>query len=380
MRTVAPLGIASVIDLLAAEPNSPRKVGCKPRTGPTVVLIPSFQPDQTLAKVVLGIIESLSDVCARNEIVVVVVNDGSDTTISKAVYADIRHLSSVVILDHERNLGKGAALRTGFRYAQHIDASRVITADADGQHRPKDISKLYNENTAGCQLTLGVRNFQQKGVPLRSRAGNLCTKFIFHALHGVNLKDTQTGLRVVPKALYSKFLALSSSRFEYELECLILAAKSGPIKQLSIDTVYEKGNPSSHFRPILDSMRIYAVLLRSILATTLTSGIDLALFGISIAMGTPTVVAIAISRAVALGLYYVLAREFVFRSTGTPILEVSKLILLVAANSLFLSAFVDASSAYTGASKLSAYLVGALGLYALSFFAQRFYIFRTQSG
>ena len=87
---------------------------------------------------------------------------------------------------------------------------------------------------------------------------------IFKFVTGKYLKDTQSGLRLIPKSLFNTLIAIKSNKYDFELDCLlkIASSKKANIKTLKISTIYEAGNLSSHFRPIFDSTLVYLVLLQ----------------------------------------------------------------------------------------------------------------------
>ena len=222
-----------------------------------VIIIPAYQPDTRL----LLLLEQLVQLGDNR---IIIINDGSDSTCAP-VFDDANNYNRVHILTHKENKGKGAALRTGFRFVLEKETScqTVITADADGQHRAEDITNM----SSGCKkhphhLILGVRQFTGY-VPLRSRLGNSLTRWLYNLLFKQHLSDTQTGLRCIPVNTLDALIALQGERYCYELEMLLrLTQLNVPIREIAISTVYEKNNESSHFRPLHDSVQIYATLFR----------------------------------------------------------------------------------------------------------------------
>ena len=104
-------------------------------------------------------------------------------------------------------------------------------------------------------------------MPWRSRFGNTLTRRVLRWTHGLDLLDTQTGLRCLPAEFARETLEIAGDRYEFELECLLLAqARRRPIVQQPIRTIYIDDNASSHFRPLVDSLRVYRVILRRLLA------------------------------------------------------------------------------------------------------------------
>ena len=226
------------------------------------ILIPAYHPDEKL----LHLLESLH---AAGLCRILVVNDGSGPDCD-GIFSEIRRRwSSVTVLAHETNRGKGGALKTAFRYLlEHADSSSqqgAVTADADGQHTVPDIRCVMDEmERAPEALVLGVRMFEGK-VPLRSAFGNRLTRFLLRLLYGVRIPDTQTGLRGIPRAMMERCLEIPSDRYEFELDMLLAAVSDGiGIRSVPIRTIYIDDNASSHFHPLRDSARIYSVLFRNL--------------------------------------------------------------------------------------------------------------------
>lgn len=234
------------------------------------ILIPAYEPNEVL----IDLVQQLLQAGMTN---IIVVNDGSGVAF-QAVFAQLP--ATVILLNHEQNQGKGAALKTGFQYLQDKNLNvSVITVDADGQHAVQDVKALYDAMMVNPQqFVLGVRQFDPN-IPWRSRFGNELTKKIFHWRYKYYLQDTQTGLRGISAPLQKQFLTIASNHYEFESECLIMAVQEKlPILQLPIQTIYIANNQSSHFNPILDSLKIYFVFFRYCIVAMLSFLIDFTLF------------------------------------------------------------------------------------------------------
>ncbi len=210
-----------------------------------LIIIPAYNPDSCL----IEIVQELKKL--GNQIIVV--NDGSE---HKDYFNLIK--DQAIIITHERNQGKGQALKTGFEYVlnQCPKVIGVVTADADGQHTIQDIQKLVNtlkENPEN--FILGVRDFSQKQVPLKNKIGNYCSNFLFYLKTGQKLKDTQSGLRAIPIKQLKQLVCIKGERFEYEINVLQSIANKIRIKQVKICTVYSK-KIKSHYKPITHSIQI----------------------------------------------------------------------------------------------------------------------------
>jgi putative flippase GtrA len=224
-----------------------------------IILIPAYQPDARLVTLVTDLGMAAADLS------VVVVDDGSGAAYG-AVFEDVRAAGAEVI-KHPANLGKGHALKTGFRHVlAHRPGADVVCADSDGQHRVTDILRVaarvaLHAGSADPPLVLGGRRFTG-AVPLRSRVGNVLATLAFRLTTARRIRDTQTGLRGYPAALLEGLLQVHGERFEYELNTLLDASAAGrTIEEIEIETVYLEGNASSHFRPVADSLRVMRPLL-----------------------------------------------------------------------------------------------------------------------
>ena len=219
------------------------------------LIIPSLNPDEKLKKTVNSMLKA-------GFTHIIVVDDGSDE-IHKKNFPE--KSDEIIRLTHSENRGKGAALKTAFKYILENmpEIQFAVTADGDGQHTPEDTLKcaLAARENKGC-LILGCRDFSLKDVPKRSKFGNNTTSFVFKALCGIPVSDTQTGLRAFPRNLLPLLTEIKGDRFEYETNMLLSLKRAGvEFKEVKISTVYIEENASSHFRPIRDSLRIYRFIL-----------------------------------------------------------------------------------------------------------------------
>ena len=282
-----------------------------PPAASIVFLIPSFQPTDIL----FGLIEELRRASAAP---VVIVDDGSGAGYAP-ILDRVRQVANVTVLTNAVNLGKGSALKHGMNHilVHHPDCIGVVTADADGQHAVADILRVAEGlRSDPDRVAFGVRAFDTE-VPLRSRFGNTLSRYIYRFLIGLNLSDTQTGLRGIPKRLMALCLAIRANRYEFETEQLvIIKASSMAVCEIPIRTIYIASNRDSHFRPLRDSARIYFVLLRYGVASIITSMADLAVFSTVMAVSDHLVWANVIGRMVALWVQFMLLQSFVFRLRG----------------------------------------------------------------
>ena len=241
----------------------------------TVIIIPTYKPDFKLLDTISGIIE-------EGFSKILVVNDGSGEAYEE-VFDKVRAIPQCELLVHPVNRGKGAALKTAFSYfADNCkDFGCAVTADADGQHLPRDIKAVAEETASSGKVILGVRDFSSPGVPARSKSGNRITSAVFKIFFGMHISDTQTGLRGFPAEYITALTEADGDRYEYETNMLFLMNKKGiPYGEVKISTVYIEENKSSHFRVVRDSIRIYGLIIKYLLSAISALIIDCAVFNL----------------------------------------------------------------------------------------------------
>ena len=271
-------------------------------------LFPSYQPTNVFC-------ELLQELRAADGLPIVVVDDGSGPRYGE-LFQQIRAMPGVTVLTNAVNLGKGAALKHGMNHVlvNHPDCIGVVTADADGQHAVSDILKVTNElRSQPSAAIFGCRDFTHE-VPLRSRIGNKVSRHVYRFLIGLNLSDTQTGLRGIPRRLAELSLSIRANRYEFETEQLILLNNAGiQVREVPIKTIYIDDNRESHFRPLIDSLRIYFVLLRYTLASIAAAATDLATFSFVFSVSQHILLSNMSARLVSLWVQLSLLQRFVFR-------------------------------------------------------------------
>lgn len=233
------------------------------------VVIPAYKPDEKMLVTLEELVKAgFSDI--------LVVNDGSGEEFDD-IFKAVKKMPECTLLEHEVNRGKGAAMKTAFRYFMdnREDQKCVVTADADGQHLTKDIIATAVAAKEQEKVVLGVRNFSDPNVPSRSKMGNQITCMVFRLFFGMKIQDTQTGLRAFPRKYLEDILKAEGDRYEYETNMLFLInRKNIPMGEVQIETVYIEENKSSHFRVVRDSIRIYALILKYLLSSVGSAIVD----------------------------------------------------------------------------------------------------------
>lgn len=339
-----------------------------------VALIPAYKPEPSVRDTARTLLAS------GQFAAVVVVDDGSGAEYD-AVFRDLKTMGAV-ILRHYTNLGKGMALRTGLNHiaCAHPRSIGVITLDADGQHLPEDVIAVARQlSLTPSALVLGCRTFG-RDIPLRSRIGNLTTRKVMRWLAGLDISDTQTGLRGIPLEFVPRLLRLSTKGYDFELDMLIQARECGlPIVEVPIATVYIENNRSSHFNPLLDSMKIYLVFLRFNLSSLLTAGVDYLVFILCFALGLSLPFAMALGRGCSWVVNYGVNRRFVFRSKNGYTHTISLYLFFEIIMAVISYIAIDFLYRYLAFNVYAAKVLVETSLYLLTFTVQREIIFASST-
>lgn len=210
------------------------------------VLVPTYNNEQTLEKVLSDILEYTDQV--------IVANDGS----TDSTPLILKKFPQIIKVTYPVNQGKGYALRKGFECAVDNGFDYVITIDSDGQHFAEDLPKFLTklETNAGA-IIMGARNMEQSSIPGKSSFGHKFSNFWFWVETGIHMQDTQSGYRLYPVNLL-KEIHFVTKKFEFEIEVMVRAAWRGiKMEHVPVRVFYaEKGKRISHFRPFKDFTRI----------------------------------------------------------------------------------------------------------------------------
>lgn len=205
------------------------------------VVIPCFNEGTSIAALVPAVREHLPRV--------IVVDDGStDDTAALAEGA------GAVVVGHERNRGKGAALRTGLSLALKLGFEWAVTLDGDGQHGPDDLpSFLRCARESGASLVIGNRMPDARAMPWLRRQVNRWMSRRLSRHSGRHLPDTQCGYRLLHLAMWAA-MPLKTERFEVESETLMAFVTAGCAVEFVPVRVIGRGR-TSHIQPVADSLR-----------------------------------------------------------------------------------------------------------------------------
>jgi len=227
---------------------------------PSAFVIPSFNPGARLFAVVAELVQLLKD--KELTVPIVVVDDGS----TDDSCAGLKEWG-VTMIRHERNRGKGAALRTGLLWAKRQEIAQIVTLDADGQHPPSAALMLLQHSAPTESLVLAVRDLASAGAPAANQWSNRFSNQVLSLFGGTPLLDTQCGLRRYPVTA-TLSLSAPDDGYAFESDVVLRAARLGvPIVHVPAPVIYP---PESERLSYFDSVRDPARMVLRVVTTALT--------------------------------------------------------------------------------------------------------------
>ena len=197
------------------------------------VIVPAYNEATVIADVIQTSKKAFAKIKGF-DIDIVVVNDGSrDETSSEA------KKGGAIVVDHILNSGAGGATLTGLAYARKHKYDIAATMDADGQHAPEDVVKgIKKIDKSPSGLLIGSRLIDSEGMSKTKVLGNKGLSLITKVLFGVNVTDSQSGLRIYSRAAIEK-LDWKTTGYEFCSEMIWRAKQLGiEIEEFPIQAIY----------------------------------------------------------------------------------------------------------------------------------------------
>ncbi len=335
------------------------------------IVIPAYEPEKSFIEFTKSLIKNIDQR-------IIVIDDGSGRQY-EWIFDKLSTMKEITVLKHAVNLGKGRSLKDAFNYVLNTFplALGVVTADSDGQHKVEDIKRVIDalKNNSNS-LILGSRVFSGEGVPWKSLMGNTITSKVFRYLCGINLSDTQTGLRGIPRRLMEESLTVEGERFDYETNMLLNSYGKYEFVEVPIETVYEsKTNHRTHFDPLRDSLRIYRLIFSYSLSSLLSVIIDFSAFSVMTNSGMEIWLATALGRLASTITNFTINRKIVFKAEDSICRRLIRYLLLVCVSGTISALAVSAlDRIFGGKTVILKAIVEAL-LFFFNFFVQRSFVF-----
>jgi len=335
------------------------------------IVVPTLDPDE---KIMSNFINELHKEFEH----ILVVNDGSNTKHDK--FFKNLEKDGIEVIRHYKNLGKGRGLKNAFNYLldKYKKLEGVITCDCDGQHSVSDIKKCAQELIKTPEkLILGVRDFDNENVPPKSKYGNKITRNIFKLFIGLEISDTQTGLRGISKELMVKFMDLPGERYEYETNMLIECKEQNiELNEVGIETIYLNSNANSHFNPLRDSIMIYRLFMKYILVALSSFVLDIILFSAMLgvlSINSKILAATILARVVSSIYNYVINSNLIFKDMS--IRSLTKYYVLVIIQMFISGCFVTYLFNLLNISAIFIKIIVDFILWAINLIIQRKFVF-----
>ncbi len=218
------------------------------------VIIPAFQASESLPVLInrIKLIPLLIEI--------IVVNDGStDNTLDI-----LGKFSDIIVVNHQINLGKGAAIKSGIKKAKELGFQYAICIDSDLQHSPKSIPYfIKSQSELNASLVLGVRQFSREIMPFHRILSNTITSFIVSIRLGKRVHDSQCGYRLIDISNID-IDQFSENGFQFETELLLkIVLARATFTEIAISTIYNKSKSS--INNVKDTLKFIILILRSYL-------------------------------------------------------------------------------------------------------------------
>jgi glycosyltransferase involved in cell wall biosynthesis len=226
------------------------------KDGVTIV-IPVYNEENGVS----GVMERLAalDIGAPKEILAV--NDGSTDSTSVKLAEAAAKFPELRVVTHRRNLGYGAALKTGFGQARH---AIVVITDADGTYPEDRIRELLDCVDDGAEMAVGARVGENVHIPLIRRPAKAALRHLASYLAGTRIPDLNSGLRAFQRSHVMAYKPILPNGFSFTTTITLASLTNNHrVDYIDIDYAHRSGN--SKIRPIADTALFIALIIRTVI-------------------------------------------------------------------------------------------------------------------
>ncbi|MER2029734.1 MAG: glycosyltransferase [Solibacillus sp.] len=220
-----------------------------------IVMIPALNP----LPVLLQFVRKMRALPIAN---IIVINDGSDEKYN-GLFEQLQQ-EGCEVLTHDKNLGKGRALKTGMEHILkfRMQTKGIITVGAHGQHSVLDVEQVLSSTKIFSDgIILGIRDFKDSDYPFISKLQNRAYSMMFELLIRKRLLDIQTGLRYIPRGNLPWLCKVKGESYHYDTNMLIEAIRRKvPVYEVPIGHAKLRKNSIIYYDEVLNPTKIFQQL------------------------------------------------------------------------------------------------------------------------
>jgi len=217
------------------------------------VVIPCYNEEESITETIESVKSELKAIKESFEIIVI--NDGSTDSTPKI----LQKLEGIRVVNHEKNIGYGAALKTGLRYAI---GDYILITDADQSYPAREIPKLI-KYMRDYDMVVGARSAKSRGISLVRKLGKFTISKTANLLVGEKIPDINSGLRVFRKDMAMKFYSLYPNGFSFTITITLAAITNGfSVKYVPIE--YHKRRGKSKINIFRDGFNFLTLMIRMV--------------------------------------------------------------------------------------------------------------------
>ena len=214
------------------------------------IIIPAYNEEAGIGPVIQKLKKTMEKTPHTYEIIVV--NDGSGDKTGK-----IARSNGVKLIEHPRNRGYGASLKTGIKRARH---DWILITDADGTYPVEDIPRLL-KHTGQYDMVVGARTGRSVHIPLLRRPAKWFLLKLAGYISGTRIPDINSGMRVFKKSIAYRFMGLFPPGFSFTTT-ITLASLTNDYSVKYVPINYHRRKGKSSINPFKDFIGFFALTLK----------------------------------------------------------------------------------------------------------------------
>lgn len=224
------------------------------------IVIPAYNEENGIAPVLTELLETLDRLDLGVPFEIIVVNDGSTDRTSEALAPFVGEGKRVRLIEHPRNKGYGAALKTGIHAAEH---PWILITDADGTYPNEHIPDVL-AHREGHEMVVGARTGENTNIPLLRRPPKWVLRKLASWLSQRPIPDLNSGFRLMKKDVVEKFFNILPNGFSFTTTITLAMFSAGhDVHYQPIN--YLKREGKSKIRPIADTLNFLKLIVRTVM-------------------------------------------------------------------------------------------------------------------